>query len=103
MLPIKQLLSTFAPAMPMAITSLAFVTLLPAPEPNAILPRPKLLASALAPTAVLNAPVVLLESALTPTAVLAEPGPPFGVSTVAPVLLKRAAAPTAVLPKPRRC
>ena len=49
----------------------------------------------------LNAPVVLLESALIPTAVLAEPGPPSGVSTVAPVLLQRAAARWVGLPMPK--
>ena len=63
--PIKQLsLHVRHRAAAIQITSLAVVTLSPAAEPNAILPRPELSTSALAPTAVLNAPSALLESAL---------------------------------------
>src|SRR6266699_3653401 len=65
MRPIKQLLVTFAPAVPIAITLLAVVTPLPASNPKAVL---KLLvvflSSAKEPSAVLSKPVVLRLSAL---------------------------------------
>src|SRR6266542_6843091 len=64
MLPIKQLLLTFAPVAPMQITPFAVVTKPPAPLPKAMLLLPvALLESASTPTAVLLLPVVLLKSA----------------------------------------
>src|ERR1041384_1613917 len=90
MLPIKQVLSTFAPEVPIQITLLAVVTADPASTPKAIfnwpgvlcwgalkalsvLQTPVLRRSADEPTAVLAAPVVLLLSALNPLAVLLMP------------------------------
>ena len=63
MLPTKQLLVTFAPGAAIQMTSLAVVTAMPAPAPKAVLAEPVLLGSALAPTAVLLPPSVLLMSA----------------------------------------
>ena len=96
MLPIKQLLLTFAPetSSPIQITLLAVVTLLQAKTPKAVLPLPVVLfSSAKAPLAMLSAPVVLLASALKPLAVLSLPT----------VLLKSASAPLAVLKLPAVC
>src|SRR6266545_2376824 len=64
MRPIKQLLLTFAPATPIAITLLAVVTPSPATTPKAVLLLPVvLLASAPVPLAVLKKPVLLFKSA----------------------------------------
>ena len=63
MRPMKQLLSTFAPDVPIQVTLLAVVTLPPAFWPKATLPLPVLLTSALLPTAVLLLPVSLVCSA----------------------------------------
>src|SRR5206468_3308780 len=60
MLPIKQLLFTFAPGVPIQITLLAVLTPVPAKTPKAVLPAPVLLKSASLPTAVLALPVLLL-------------------------------------------
>ena len=73
MLPIKQLLLTFAPDLaPIQITLLAVVTPLPAPTPKAVLPLPVVLLERVAPMAVLSAPVVLFERT-SPVAVLLLP------------------------------
>ena len=74
MLPIKQLLSTFAPVAFMQITLLAVLTELPAFAPKAVLPLPVLGKSAPVPTAVFELPVALALRALLPTAVLFAPG-----------------------------
>ncbi len=105
MLPIKQLLATSAPELPMEMTLLAVVTLLPAPSPRAVLPWPEVLKpSAPEPMAVLPLPVMLAMSALRPLAVLSTPvvlaasAPrPVAVLSAPMVLLRSAPAPTAVL------
>ena len=60
---IKQLSLTFAAGLPIAITSLAVVTLKPASPPKAMLLSPVLFCKAKRPMAVLLPPVVLLRSA----------------------------------------
>src|SRR6266550_4721527 len=104
MLPIKQLLVTFAPELPMETTLLAVVTLVPAPSPRAVLPWPEVLKpSAPEPMAVLPLPVMLATSALSPLAVLSTPvvlaasAPrPVAVFSTPMVLLKSAPVPRAV-------
>src|ERR1051326_209208 len=56
-LPMKQLLLTFWPGMPMQIALLAVVTLIPALAPMAVLLSPRLFRSAIFPTAVLFVPM----------------------------------------------
>src|ERR1051326_717090 len=121
MLPIKQVLSTFAPEVPIQITLLAVVTADPASTPKAIFNWPVVLfwralkplagfkspvlrRSADEPMAVLAAPVVLLLSALKPLAVLLMPmvllrsaNAPLAVFHWPIALLKSAPAPVAVL------
>ena len=63
MLPIKQLLFTFPPGLPIQITLEPVVTLLPAPPPNATFSLPVVLEPGVpAPIAVLRLPVRLLWS-----------------------------------------
>src|SRR5436305_12685774 len=60
MWPMKQLLVTFAPKVPIQITPLAVVTLIPAKAPKAVLLPPVARDSAIAPIAELPPPMVLL-------------------------------------------
>src|SRR5437764_1351682 len=84
MLPIKQLLATSAPELPMEISLLAVQTLLPDASPRAVLLLPVvLLSSAKKPTAVLNSPVVRVNRAFCPSAVLPLGYPPSGAGLTA--------------------
>jgi hypothetical protein len=65
--------SPATPLSPISILSLPTVILMPASLPNARLPRPVVLKSALKPQAVLPKPMVLLSSASKPVAVLPMP------------------------------
>src|ERR1051325_304390 len=110
MLPIKQVISTFAPEVPIQITLLAVVTADPASTPKAIFNWPVVLFwRALKPLAVLKSPV-LRRSADEPMAVLAAPvvllvrmvlrrgaNAPLALFHWPIALLKSAPAPVAVL------